>query len=626
MSLAVLLWTCLASAVCAQAAPPKDWPDDPQFPIQALFGRTLERRDWAVRGDDAILVVLGGPDRDWVVGWDLVSGQQKYRARVPHLQNNSEHREMGPSGKVLFYFPKEETGKDGRRPRIVNYCDTTTGKVSKSASFDATTPPTYKVPGNTVDDRYLLAQFGGGFHPKQTALRAFEENRKVANRLMTPDFLYVVGHDIDRKSLLVIDAEKPRLVAELPLAPLDIQANGILNADLSGDRSTLVLRNSDLTLKVIDLGKRKPVQTLIGHQQSIVAGFHLSPDATRVISSALDASARLWDAAQGKEVVQVPIEGMSEVGFLTAGEKAGYVVDSYSLRLLKYDGSPLRTVGSFLSAEAELTEDGRAAFDGIDGPHQSVFHFWKLDPPQLLWEERIPGRRQFSSLSADGRHALVQVDGSYIVLNADTHVSQPIGKLPGMAVGLLPGGDALLMIQQKSLVAIDVGTQQKRWSVDLPDAPRGGVLNRPGTHCVVNTTPPRVVETSKGTIVSVDKPPAADEDRSMIDSLLISVDGGTVLTHHSSSRTLQWRSVKDGTIKKHVYAQNAGGAVALSSDGSRAYVYTPFRLQVVSADKGVEKTWELPTPAGRIRMSGEFLIAEFAGSSALLRYVPAGAK
>src|SRR6185295_9553541 len=242
-------------------------------------------------------------------------------------------------------------------------------------------------------------------------------------------------------------------------------------------------------------------------------------------------SARLWDVALGKELAQLPTDrAAEEVGFVTAGEKAGYVVDEHSLRLLKYDGTLLRTVGTFLSARAELTEDGRSAFDGTDGTQQTSYRFWKLDPPQVLWEHRLPGRRGFAALSADGQRALVEADNTFHLLDAPTRTVVWTGKVAGMPVGLLPGGAVVLSIQQKTLVAVDVATGEKRWSTDLPEAPLGGRLNAPGTHCVVRTAfSARVVETAQGRILSANKAPGPNEDRSSSDLADLTRDGETVV-------------------------------------------------------------------------------------------------
>lgn len=610
-----------------QAGPLGDgFQEDPLFPIQALFGRTDNRREWAVRTEDATLVVLGGPGRDWFVGWDLVTGQQKYRVRAPHLSNNVDHREMGPTGKFLFFLPKEEPGKDGRSPRMVNYFDTTTGKLARTASFDVTSPPQYKVQGNTLDERALIQRFGGGFHPKQTALQSFirplASNRGLLIRSATPDLLHVVATDPDLKSLYVLDAEKPKVVAEIPMSGLGVAATDVVNSELSADRSTLIL-TAGLSFAVVDLPKKKIVRSLVGHSKSIFSGFRLSPDATRLLSASLDGSARIWDVPQGKELAQVFTDrGAEEVGFLTAGEKAGYVVDEHSVRLLKYDGSLMRTVGTFLSSRAELTEDGSAALDGLDGTKQTTYRFWKLDPPQVLAEHRIPGRRGFTALSADGRTALIQADDQFLLLDSRNPDPLWTGKLDGVPVGVLPGG-AVLMIRKKSIVAVDVQKEEPRWTSEFPEI-RFARVNGSGTHVLVVGAVPHVIESAQGRKVT-DDPPAAY--RLNCSSAVLSRDGSVFVTYDENSGTFCWQTVSGGVVRTETLPKPQSGQMALSPDGRRLYWVTPMKILVFSSDKGLEKTVVMSSRIlHEIRMTGDFAVIERSGGSALLRYAAPGGK
>ena len=52
------IWLLAVAVVVPRQADPlkQTFLEDPQFPIQALFGQTHDRREWAVRVDDSTLV------------------------------------------------------------------------------------------------------------------------------------------------------------------------------------------------------------------------------------------------------------------------------------------------------------------------------------------------------------------------------------------------------------------------------------------------------------------------------------------------------------------------------------------------------------------------------------------
>ncbi len=629
-----LAWALLLIAAPAPRQPnpvQQMFQEDPQFPIVALFGRTETRREWAVRTEDATLVVLGGPQKGWLIGWDLATGQQKFRVRAPLVLNTVDSREMGPTGKVLFFLPKEQPGKDGKTPRIVHYHDTSTGKLVKTASFDTSSPNSIKVPGNTQDDRALIQRFAGGLHPKQTAQIDFEKklssNQGLYNRAFTADLLHLVATDPARKTLYVIDVEKPRVVAELPLPALGHYAAENLAAEYSPDRGLLVLRTGTHALGIVEISKKKLVRELIGHTQTIHPNFRLSPDGTRLLSASLDGTARIWDVAQGKALaVPVASGSIQELGFVTAGEKAGIVVDARAARLVKYDGSPLRTVGTFLSARAVLTEDGKFALDTIDGSEETLVHFWKLDPAQLLWELRLSGGWRHSTLSADGRHALVQTHETFHLVDAQqAGAAVWSGKLPGTPLGVLPGGGGIVVFQDKSVTAIETPSLQKRWTVEVGDSVRSGRLNATGSHAVVVAGIPRVLDLAKGAVVSGAKFPAPLEAPTAYGEVFVSGDGRTVVTLDKPARTIQWRSLEGDLLKAQNFPQAVqpdDGRFFVPSDSRRAYLCAGNRIVVVTPEKGVEKTYVFhPTTAHTVQMHGDFAVIQGNGASTLLRYV-----
>ncbi len=104
-----------------------------------------------------------------------------------------------------------------------------------------------------------------------------------------------------------------------------------------GDRLAIGLRNAS-TVEIWDAAERRPIATLEGHAQQVVAlGFH--PDGNLVLTQSWDGSARLWDLATGKTVVHWP-SSIEDMHFSRDGRACGYAEVAGKARLLEVEAGP----------------------------------------------------------------------------------------------------------------------------------------------------------------------------------------------------------------------------------------------------------------------------------------------
>jgi WD40 repeat protein len=615
--------TPLLFALLVQAKPaePGHFLEDPRFPIVAWFGTPDDRREWAVRYDDATLVVLSGPGRDWFGVWDLKTGTFKQQARAPRITDTVVQREIGPTGRYLFFLPAEETGKDGRRVRAVRYYDTTTGAASKTASFSLESPPQVKVSGSTADEIELIARYGGGFHPKQVALRDFiskrTKNQGLAHRIRTRDLLYETGVDRDRKTFVVIDAESPRVVAELQLPAAEVRF-----ASVGPGKDTIILSGDANELFVADAGQKKVVRTLEGHAQPPVTGYKLNADSSRLLSTSLDKTTRLWDVQKGLEIFRLN-EMAGEVGFLTSGGKEGVVVNGQGVRLLDREGrTTVLTVTEFTFA-ALFSADGKSAMDPHPWPSDAArLVFWTLDPPRAVREIRIPERCHEYFLSADGRHGLAVSQKTCHLL--DRERAEPVASFPRQdyrPAGLLPGGGAWLAVQGDTLLAADLPGGAKRWSVDFKFGVRTARMNATGSHVLVVTGDgtPRVVDVATGQATPGEFP---KQNLKTYEEAQLSSDGKTLVGY--ADKTVRWWTSDGKELKSWpVSAPNVeeGARLSISPDGQRAFLFRANSVATVTLEKGYERTHVFNKRiAYSMEMRGETAVIHGHGASAILRY------
>ncbi|HUK08431.1 MAG TPA: WD40 repeat domain-containing protein [Stellaceae bacterium] len=75
----------------------------------------------------------------------------------------------------------------------------------------------------------------------------------------------------------------------------------VLSAAFSPDGTRIVTASEDNTARLWDAASGKEIAALRGHE-NIVRSAVFSPDGTRIVTASDDKTARLWDAASGKEI------------------------------------------------------------------------------------------------------------------------------------------------------------------------------------------------------------------------------------------------------------------------------------------------------------------------------------
>jgi hypothetical protein len=83
---------------------------------------------------------------------------------------------------------------------------------------------------------------------------------------------------------------------------LDGHAGYVYSAAFSPDGSRVVTASNDKTARIWDAAKGKEIAVLRGHEDAVNSAA-FSPDGSRIVTASADQTARIWDAASGTEIV-----------------------------------------------------------------------------------------------------------------------------------------------------------------------------------------------------------------------------------------------------------------------------------------------------------------------------------
>jgi WD40 repeat protein len=72
----------------------------------------------------------------------------------------------------------------------------------------------------------------------------------------------------------------------------------VYSAAFSPDRSRIVTASSDKTARIWDAARGKEIAVLRGHEDDVYSAA-FSPDGARIVTASWDNTARIWDAASG---------------------------------------------------------------------------------------------------------------------------------------------------------------------------------------------------------------------------------------------------------------------------------------------------------------------------------------
>jgi WD40 repeat protein/ABC-type uncharacterized transport system substrate-binding protein len=105
----------------------------------------------------------------------------------------------------------------------------------------------------------------------------------------------------------------------------------VTDAKFSPDCQWIVTTSLDHTARIWDAATGKQIAVLEGHTRAVDSAS-FSPDGERIVTASADKTARIWDAATGKQIV--PLEGHTR-----AVESASFSLDGRRIVTASYDGT-----------------------------------------------------------------------------------------------------------------------------------------------------------------------------------------------------------------------------------------------------------------------------------------------
>jgi len=116
-------------------------------------------------------------------------------------------------------------------------------------------------------------------------------------------------------------------------APMTLRGHsgGVWSAAFSPDGTKIVTASSDKTAKVWDAATGKELATLRGHTNSVTSAA-FSPDGTKIVTASYEGTAKVWDAATGKELATLR-------GHTSVVESAAFSPDGTKIVTASWDGT-----------------------------------------------------------------------------------------------------------------------------------------------------------------------------------------------------------------------------------------------------------------------------------------------
>ena len=220
-----------------------------------------------------------------------------------------------------------------------------------------------------------------------------------------------MGMTYDGTELLVVDAERRKVVAKLSAK---VAMGGLNKFVVSDDGRTMLLRNDDFSISVIDLRAKRLKTKLEGHTGP-VAGFLLTARGDKGVSWSVDDTTRFWDLKKGLELGRLPNRpGGLEPRFIDRGTRLVVADESGAVVYETASGKALRHVRTVLDTQAVVSVDGTRALDYDPDDLQgksSALHFWKIGPVMYQGKLSISGRVMSMGLTPDGKIGVVELEG-----------------------------------------------------------------------------------------------------------------------------------------------------------------------------------------------------------------------
>ncbi len=208
---------------------------------------------------------------------------------------------------------------------------------------------------------------------------------------------------------------------------------------------------SDGVVRLWDLKSGAPTAAFLRHPQGPIQDLKLSHDG-RFVASAAEYAARVWDAADGRLLAEIPVNGAAmAVAFVPGGERV-LTGDSAGNVLIAELGAPERAQALLaagpVTALAVALDGGQFAVGGAGGS----LELWRLPDGSSSGSLSFPSPIRRVSFDRDGQHLLVETAGWYHRVDlagsnprlADSRLA-PLGAASQVAQ-LGPGGRTLRVV------------------------------------------------------------------------------------------------------------------------------------------------------------------------------------
>jgi WD40 repeat protein len=294
------------------------------------------------------------------------------------------------------------------------------------------------------------------------------------------------------------------------------------------------------------LGDERKERTLAGHSQAVTS-VAFSPNGKQLATASWDKSIKLWDVAEGREVLSLKGHTENVFSVVFAPDGKTLVSSSADGKVKLWDratGKELRTLQDHAPSIA-FTPDGKTLL--TTGNYESKLNFWDLDTGSL--RVSLDGAHYGNGgigVASDGKTAVTGADKAVkiwdLVSRKRIHTLRGFGSLV-LCVAFSPDGKLVASGDGEDKVKIwDVATGQQRATIEghvghvdcvafAPDGEVlawGGLFNRVQLWDVAKS---RKITTLAGHTDSVD-------------ALAFSPDGKTLATGSSDSTVRLWDLTK----------------------------------------------------------------------------------
>ncbi len=231
---------------------------------------------------DIAYTVAFSPD-----GSKIVSASKDKVLKIWNVETGKEQATLkGHADQVLFaaFSPDGSKIVSGSLDKTIKIWDVETGKELATLEGHS----------NTV--------MSAVFSPDGTQIVSASSDKTIKIWDIPVKARYVVKKPPQLESLAIDPAEYVKAIKKITLRKtLEGHSDDVWSADYSPDRSKVVSSSVDKTIKIWDAKTGKELATLEGHSGGVY-NVAFSPDGTKIVSGSGDGTIKIWDVETGKEL------------------------------------------------------------------------------------------------------------------------------------------------------------------------------------------------------------------------------------------------------------------------------------------------------------------------------------